>query len=176
MNHPYRRLLTATILLLAVSSSARAQGSKGVKLEQRDNHVAVTIDGKPFTDYYFAAEGERKYVRPFFYPVKAADGTEVTSDQSQTEKGDHPHHRSIWVAQGDVNGVDHWAFVKNPEARQTHLKFEKVEGDTVVETLQWTTGDGKAGLLEERRTIRFAALPDGSRAIDIKSVYHSTDK
>ena len=169
MNRPLTSAIPAlAVLALLVVAPARAAE---VKLEQKENHVAVTIDGKPFTNYYFAEEGGRKYVRPFCYPVRAADGTEVTADQSQLPGGDHPHHRSLWVSQGDVNGVDHWAFKQNPDARQRHVKFEKVDGDTIVDVLEWTTGDGKGVLLNERRTIRFGALEDGSRTVDIESVY-----
>src|SRR3712207_4425201 len=104
------------LLLLLIASLAADPPSAGggggagdeVKLAQKDNHVAVTIGGEPFTDYYFAEEGGRPYVRPFMYPVRAADGTVVTSDQLQSG-GDHPHHRSLYVAHGDVNGADHWS-------------------------------------------------------------------
>ncbi len=170
MNRPLA-LFAAFLTLIAVSLPAPCARAADVKLDQKENCVAVTIDGKPFTDYYFAEEGGRKYVRPFFYPVKAADGTEVTSDQSRLGKGDHPHHRSLWVAQGDVSGVDHWAFAKDPDARQRHVAFEKVEGDTIVEQLEWTTGDGKAALLKERRTLKFGVAADGSRTIDLESIY-----
>jgi hypothetical protein len=162
-------LLVAILLFNAFG--IRTASAADVKLEQKENHVAVSIDGKPFTDYYFAEEGGRKYVRPFAYPVRAADGTEVTTDQSQVAKGDHPHHRSLWISQGDVNGVDHWGFEQNPDARQRHVKFEKVAGDTLVEELEWTAGDGKGVLLKERRTLRFGATAEGSRFVDIESVY-----
>src|SRR4051812_42268717 len=95
--------------LLALSAPALAAD---VKLEQKDNHVAVTIDGKVFTDYYFAAEGDHEYVRPFMYPVNAADGVGVTSDQITVKGGDHPHHRSLWIAHGDIDGADHWSLVQ----------------------------------------------------------------
>ena len=166
-----RTLLLAAAAIVVTVCGTRTAFAADVKLDQKDNHVAVSIDGKPFTDYYFAGEGGRKYVRPFAYPVRAADGTAVTTDQSQVAKGDHPHHRSLWVSQGDVNGVDHWAFVQNPDAKQRHMKFDKVAGDTIIEDLEWTTGDGQGVLLKERRTLRFGATPDGSRTVDLESIY-----
>jgi hypothetical protein len=172
LTRPASRFAAAALLALLTGPADAAD----VKLEKKENRVAVTIDGKPFTDYYFAEEGGRKYVRPFCWPVRAADGTEVTSDQSRLDNGDHPHHRSLWVAQGDVNGVDHWAFVKNPQARQRHVKFPMILEDTIVQDLEWTTGDGKGVLLNERRTLTFGALADGSRTVDIKSVYAPAER
>src|ERR1700710_1784017 len=78
---PYRALRSLSGLITLAIFSGSTRGADAVKLEQLDNRVSVTIGGKPFTDYYFAAEGGRDYVRPFMYPVRAADGTIVTSDQ-----------------------------------------------------------------------------------------------
>ena len=101
----------------------------------------------------------------------AADGVGVTSDQIDVKGGDHPHHRSLYVAHGDVNGVDHWSLEKQlkggKQPQQKHLKFEKVEGDTLVEDLEWEDDDGKP-MLRERRTVRFFEFPDAAhdRGID----------
>ena len=151
-----------------------AGGGGAVKLEQKDNHVAVTIDGKPFTEYYFAEEGGRPYVRPFMYPVRAADGTNVTNDQLSSG-GDHPHHRSLYVAHGDVNGADHWSLNQKPIPKQRHVKFSKVEGDTLVHELDWEGKGTDAGpgepILHETRTVRFFTFPDGNRGIDLTTVF-----
>ena len=161
--------LIAAVSVLSFVGSAGAKEGSGVELTQEDNRIVVRVGGKPFTNYYFGPEGGRPYVRPFLYPVHAGDGTEVTSDQMQT-KGDHPHHRSIWVSHGDVNGVDHWAIKGEKPPKQRHVGFEKVGGDTIVQNLEWEGKDGSA-LLRERRTVRFFAFPDGNRGIDITSEY-----
>ncbi|MEK7766616.1 MAG: FAD:protein FMN transferase, partial [bacterium] len=69
--------------------------------------VEVTLAGRPFTTYRYANSDGTPLRRPFFSPVLADDGTPVTADQL-TAGGDHPHHRSLWVGHGDVNGTDHW--------------------------------------------------------------------
>ena len=156
-------------LLFCLNGVARAAGE--VKLDAKDNHVDVTIDGQPFTQYYFAAEGDRPYVRPFLFPVRAADGTVVTSDQL-SGGGDHPHHRSLYVAHGDVNGADHWSLNGKPSPpKQRHVKFTKVDGDTLVHELEWEAKDGQSTLLKETRTLRFFALDEGSRGIDFTSTF-----
>lgn len=167
--------LFCLVVLSLCARAASAADASAVKLEQRDNRIRVDIGGKPFTDYYFAAEESRPYVRPYFYPVLAADGTEVTSDQTRFNPREHPHHRSLWVSHGEVNGVDHWAIVGKNPPKQRHVKFDKVEGDTIVQELAWEDKEGQA-MLNETRTIRFHAYSDGSRGVDITSDFKAAEK
>jgi len=134
-----------------------------VQITEAQNHFSVAIDGKPFTDYWFGPRDDRPYVRPFFLPVKAADGTGVTSDQYGQKE--HPHHQSLWVGQGDVNGTDHWSLESKNPPKQRHLRFEKVEVDTAIEDLEWEGKDGQP-ILKERRTMRFRTWEDESRGIE----------
>ena len=151
----------ATIVLIPISRANAESGA--VALKEEGNHVNVTIDGKPFTDYWFGKREDRAYARPFFAPVLAADGTEVTTDHYGQKE--HPHHQSLFVGHGDVSGADHWALAGDKTPKQRHIKFEKVEGDTIVEDLEW---EDKAHepMLRERRTIKFVPFSDGSRGID----------
>jgi len=166
--------------IICGSASFAAADDANIKIQKMDNHLAVTIDGKPFTSYWFGSRKDRPYVRPFFWPVLAVGEVPVTSDQytlvniKKTPKADHPHHQSLWVSQGDVNGVDHWSLGKGGKgehsAKQVHLKFDDVGSDHFVEQLNWEGKDGKP-MLDEKRTVKFAVYPDGSRAIDITSAF-----
>jgi len=163
-------ILPAVCLLLAISTFA---GDAAVKLTKEEGKISVEIGGKPYTAYYFADGGGAPYVRPMLYPILAADGTPVTADQIQT-KGDHPHHRSLWVAHGDVNGVDHWSLkggAKSP--KQKHIAFTKVEGDTIEEQLEWEGKTPEEILLKETRTLRFFVYPDGTPGIDFTSTFNA---
>src|SRR5947209_136618 len=103
--------IASMFLTLTLSCHARAADEPpAARLTQQSNRITVTLGGQPFTEYYFASTPEHRYVRPFLYPVLAPDGVAVTSDQIDVPKGDHPHHRSMWVAHGDVNGANHWTF------------------------------------------------------------------
>jgi hypothetical protein len=155
-----------TFALLLASPAARSAPSDVKLTDQKNGTVAVEIGGKPFTVYHFDDNEGRPFVRPYFYPVRAADGTEVTDDQVLT-KGDHPHHRSLWVAHGDVNGADHWSFVQIPPPRQRHVAFSRLEGDTFVEELQWESKGRGSPVLTEKRTVRFFAFDDGTRGMDL---------
>jgi len=159
-----RHILFAAAILAVSISAAFAQDS-GVQMVQADNHISVSIDGKPFTEYWYGKRDDRAYARPFFFPVLAADGTPVTADHYGQKE--HPHHNSLWVGHGEVNGADHWALNGDKTPKQRHLRFEKVAGDTIVEDLAWEGKDHQP-ILNERRTMKFLELPDKSRAIDFK--------
>lgn len=150
-------------ILAAVLALAAARAGADVKIDQQANHLAVSVDGKAFTDYWFGPRDDRAYVRPFFVPVKARDGTNVTSDQYGQQE--HPHHQSLWVGQGDVNGADHWSLEGKNPPKQRHLRFESVRGDTAIEDLEWEDKNHEP-MLKERRTMRFRVWPDGSRGIE----------
>ena len=123
------RLILIVLLGMGTASFAANENAPDVKLIQDANHIHVEIGGKPFTDYWFGPRPDRSFTRPFFFPVLAADGTPVTSDQYLVPKGDHPHHQSMWVAHDSVNGVDQWSLNGKPRpARQNHVKFEKSRG------------------------------------------------
>ena len=159
------------LLVISGACGALAGEAPTVKLQQEAAAIKVEIGGQPFTTYCFADPKGAPFVRPFLYPVLAPGGTEVTSDQMQAG-GDHPHHRSMWVAHGDVNGVDHWVWKGAGSAKQKHIGFAKIAGDTIVEQLEW---EGKTAepILKEMRTLRFFAFPDGARGIDLASVYEA---
>ena len=157
--------LFAVIGMIGVLSGARAVAAEpgAVLIKEESNHLSVSIDGKPFTDYWFGKREDRPYARPFFYPVLAPDGASVTTDHYGQKE--HPHHSSLWVGHGDVNGADHWALKGDQTPKQRHIKFEKVEGDTFVEDLEWE-GTTREPILREKRTIKFESLGDDSRGID----------
>lgn len=127
--------------------------------------LAFTVQGKPFTTYHFADDFVLPYTRPFFWPVLALDGTEVTIDQAQHPPL-HPWQRSIWIGAGDVNGADQWSFRARPVPKQRHIRFDYVHKDGFREELIW---EGKAAepVLHETRTVRFSAYADGAREIDV---------
>src|SRR5207244_2515742 len=96
--------------------------------------------------------------RPYCYPVLADDNTPVTADQTLTG-GDHPHHRSFWVGQGDVNGADHWGTNDaTPEGpHQLPRGKPTISGSRLAQTLAWGCGPGCT--LVEDRSMAFIAYP-----------------
>lgn len=165
----FRRCLLESFIfcLFGIFPLCGGETVSGLKLSQGEDVVRVEIDGKPFTSYYFSPGGQRPLVRPFLSPVVLADGTELTSDQSMINGGDHPHHRSIWVGHGKVNSVDHWLFKGENSPKQRHVRFLKCDGDTIEQELVWEGLTPEKLLLKEIRTLRFMKYADGARGIDL---------
>ena len=167
---PMKNCILALLAGWLFLSPSLFAADSAVKLTKDDKKIDVELNGKPFTSYYYNDGLGAIFVRPFFYPVLAADGTPVTDDQSQT-KGDHPHHRSMWIAHGNVDGADHWAVNKGEkQPKQKHIAFTKVEGDTIEEQLEWE-GTTPEPILKETRTFKFFTFADGSRGVDFTSVF-----
>lgn len=158
--------LLAVALLAPLVPTLRA--ADDVKLTRADDRVRVELGGKLFTEYVF--KGAQK---PYFYPVLAADGTELTRNFPMKkdvagEVRDHPHHRSMWFTHGDVNGLDFWAETNGP--KQGKIVNQSVEQSVkggvgvIVSRNQWVGPDGAVQLTDET-TIRVRG--DGnSRFVD----------
>ncbi|MCX5656363.1 MAG: PmoA family protein [Planctomycetota bacterium] len=152
---------------------------KAVRLDATAETVEISIDGKPFTTYHVdnpKIVGVR-IKRPYFWPVLGPDQTPMTrpwpcadADPSDKAKKDHPHHTSLWVAYGEVGGVDNWSNTEKA-GWQVHKVFSKMQGGPVVgwfrETLDWTDAARKPNLAEVR-TARFWRLPQAGRMIDLE--------
>lgn len=87
------------------------------------------------------APGERLAIRGFPFARNAGEAT------------DHPHHRGLWFAHGDVDGHDFW---HDPKCR-ARVREHAVEDDTVRFVADWTC-EGRPIATETRR-MRFTATP-----------------
>ena len=161
-----------------------AEAGKGVELAKSAEHVAFTIDGQPFTTYAFqpGRQGKNLLRRPYFFPVYGPGQTAMTRPFPMVHEGlpanvatDPPHHTTIWVAHGEVNGVDDWSIAAKA-GRQVHKDFPLMVGGPVVgvfrETLDWTDADRKP-VLAETRTVRAYRLPDSSRMLDLELTFRA---
>lgn len=146
-------------------------GKRGVEIEDvGDGRLEVRIGGRLFTRYHY---GER-WPRPFLYPFIGPDDLHVTRaypmrEDVPGESHDHPHHRSIWVAYGEVNGTDNWS--EQPgHAYIRHRKFEEVTGGAIFGRIRavnsWVTADG-AKQMEDVREFTFYNL-GSERTMDVK--------
>lgn len=115
------------------------------KLEDR---VEVRSGQSLVTSYVHAPS----WSKPFLYPVIGPGGHMVTAQEPE----DHPHHRSIWVAHGNVNGADCWS-EQQGHGRVIHQEFLRLDaGEAYAELAAknlWTARDAKP-VLGELRGIR----------------------
>ncbi len=134
-----------------------------VLLERTGDQIAVSIDGQPFTAFYFGTEA----TKPYLHPLRTADGTMVTRgypmEEIAGEQRDHPHHRGVWFSHGAVNGVDFWANEESQRSRgdKGTIEFNEIDavqsGDEkglIEASFSWKAPGGDL-LLTERRTMAF---------------------
>ncbi len=129
---------------------------ENVEVKIRDSVVDVLLCGELFTSYHI----DPLFPRPFLYPLYGPEGIPVTRNfpmaDVEGESKDHKHHRSLWVAYGDVNGVDNWS-EEEGHGKQVHREFREISGGAVrgrlIDVVDWVDSKGKKVLKEEREIL-----------------------
>jgi hypothetical protein len=148
----------ATLAFAALVTTTQAADKEAVKLTQLDDRVRVEINGQLFTEYII-----KNTPRPYCYPVIGPAGVPMTRNfpmkDVEGEDKDHKHHRSLWYAHGDVNGVDFWSEDKE-FGKTVHDRFLEVKSGAKFGIIRaenkWVKANGDLVMTEER-TIRFHA-------------------
>jgi hypothetical protein len=160
-----------TLAVLASGFSSRAADStKGVRITQQADRLRIEINGQLFTEYFYKA-----VPRPYFYPLIGPGGAPMTRNwpmkTTPDEEHDHPHHRSLWFAHGEVNGYDFWSEAKD-FGKIVHQGFGEIksakEVGVIQSTNQWVAANGTV-ICTDERTVRFHAPgPADDRMIDFE--------
>ena len=143
---------------------------EGVAIQAQAEQMDFSVRGEAFTSYRFAAD----LARPCCYPVLGPGGRQVTN----YAPSDHPHHKSLYVAQGSVNGHDNWSEVEghartvNRECRITAQG--PVYGELVASNV-WETAHGEP-LLDELSSIRVFNLPGENRLLEWRIELHASHR
>jgi sugar phosphate isomerase/epimerase len=162
--------------MVAKAQGGGAPGRAGVKIDDVDNKLRVTINGNLFTEYNYQAVS-----RPYFYPVIGPTGVPVIrhwpmKDINPDEAKDHVHQKSLWFTHGAVNGHDFWA-EGDKSGKVVHDKFLKVssgsERGEIVSTDKWIARDGKV-ICTDTRTHKFYNVPDG-QMMDFEVTIHASE-
>jgi len=147
--------------------------------EEAESKVDVHVRGNPFIAYNFGANA----IRPYIYPVFGPGGRLVTRSfpmmpDVSGETRDHPHHRSIWTAHGNVSGVDDWSEADNC-GRILHRSFKTLRSGPVFGEIasinDWVSHEGEKVLGEERRVIVYDA-PESLRIMDLEVNFRAIDE
>lgn len=142
-----------------------------------DGKIEVSIGGELLTRYHY---GDR-WARPFLFPFVGPEGVPVTRaypmrDDIPGEKHDHPHHRSVWTAYGEINGTDNWS-ENEGHAFIRHRRFEEVTGGPIFGRIRavnsWVSRDG-ARQMEDIREFTFFNFVS-ERLVDVKIRLMATD-
>ena len=158
--------------------AGRARTRRVRVAEADERRVEVRIGRRLLTAYYFAGD----VARPFLHPLSGPHGEPVTRGFPMIpdvpgETQDHVHHKSCWVAWGDVNETDNWSETAG-HGCVAHQRFERTAGGPVLGRIRarnhWTTGEGRK-LMEETRDMIFYRMRPAGRAIDLMVRFNATE-
>lgn len=148
-----------------------------------DGQIAVEIDGKPFTTFYFGKD----IAKPYLAPLRAASGISVTRgypmEMIEGESRDHPHHKGLYFGHGDVNKVTFWDNEPaNTNPRRGRIVpvgpiDAKAMADTgaIIAHFNWLDPDGNP-ILREDRTMTFYSGTGKERIMDLDFTLHAIQK
>jgi len=162
-------LWLTSIAVAGVCAAGAAEPAPGVSLTPLTDRVQVRIDGQLFTEYVVAGAP-----RPYCYPVLGPGGVPLTRgypmENAPGEEHDHPHHRSLWFAHGQVNGIDFWSDAPG-HGRIVHDRFLELSSGAEVAVLRaadrWLDAAGSEVCTDER-TLRFYRGDAGRRQLDLE--------
>lgn len=136
-------------LLFLIADVVTTRAAEMVTVEPKSEGLVVSIDGAEFIVLRHGSE----LPKPYFWPVRAADGTILTRPIDPNEK-EHPHHRGIWLAVDEVNDVKFWA--ERGKIMTREIKSDSGNPATVRITNDWVRSDGQLMMIE-RTTISIFA-------------------
>jgi hypothetical protein len=136
-----------------------------VTLTSSDRGLRVDVDGQLFTEYVTVTAHH-----PHFFPLIGPGGEGITRvyPLPAGAEDDHPHHASLWMGHGSVNGTDFWLEGSDRGVvKHTAFSDVKAEGATAsfVAKSSWVTPDGDEVMTDER-LYTITALAEGGRQID----------
>jgi hypothetical protein len=165
-----------TKLLFSAALGAAAAIAQ-VKIVAEDTRIHVEIHGKPYSDFVVKSD---EAMKPYLYPLRAADGTIVTrhwpmEKVAAIEPEDHQHQRGVWFGPDMVNGFDFWNNERSYHKTDIsgYIKLNKIgslrsgkKDGSIAATFDWIDPKGVKVVSESRQMI-FHDLPD-LRVIDFE--------
>ena len=142
-------ILLAGLAICVATHSAQAK----VQLKKSGTKVDITVDGEAFAVFNFGKD----MPKPFMSPVRGPGGTVLTREIfTDRSKGDHPHHKGIWVAVDQINKVEFWAEKGRIVNREVTLDVPYGDPAQMTVVNDWLGDDGKA-IVTETTTIKIGA-------------------
>jgi len=129
--------------------------------------VDIIIDGQPFTSYNYSNDNKK----PFLWPVYAEGKVSITRDwpMDSTAPGgpDHPHHKGIFTAYGDVNGADCWdEGEKSGFQRSDDVTFGSGDAYGWIHAKNTWQDNAHKPVIAEEREYKFYDSPASARIFD----------
>jgi len=129
-----------------------------------NDEVSLQIDGVEKVRW----NSGDQYPRPFFYPFRSPSGGLLTR-MGHPGASNHDHHRSVWFAHANVDGVDFWSDNSAARIRQKLWQvYDDGDSEAVMASLLgWYDGDGRERL-EQQLVAALQPLPDGEHALELQ--------
>jgi hypothetical protein len=185
----FARIASLGIGGLVASSGAIAAS---VTLERAADQITISVDGQPFTTYYYGSAT----AKPYLMPLRTASGAVVTrgfpivNDVSAgNPKGSsfEPHQRPLYFGHGDVDGLDFWQepvfdkyYTDHGHQAYGHMLLKSVEqaaaqGDSASIRARFTLkGPDNRDIGEESQS--FTVRGDSqTRTIDCEFILYATN-
>jgi methane monooxygenase PmoA-like len=162
----------AGVALLPIEAGSReyrleAGESPGVRVSTHLrglDELEIRIRGELFTIYHCSDELARPYLHPVLLPGGLAVTRGFPMENIEGEARDHPHHRSLWSAYGEVSGTDNWSEAAGKHAWIKHQAFDRIVEGPVFGGFEssgvWTSPGGSPILRETRRVTVYEAGED----------------
>ena len=169
--------LLFTILFIGQGVAQSKKDRIQLIIKDKEHKVEVTVDGKPFTSYFYPSDSILK--KPVLYPIATSKGTIITRgypfETRAGERVDHPHHVGMWLNYESVNGFDFW---NNSTAIKDRTKYGSIKHTGIIETNEgynkanlkvkadWVDTDGKGKTLLKESTNYIFQAKGNQRIID----------
>ena len=169
--------LLFTILFIGQGVAQSKKDRIQLIIKDKEHKVEVTVDGKPFTSYFYPSDSILK--KPVLYPIATSKGTIITRgypfETRAGERVDHPHHVGMWLNYESVNGFDFW---NNSTAIKDRTKYGTIKHTGIIETnggynkanlkvkADWVDTDGKGKTLLKESTNYIFQAKGNQRIID----------
>tara|TARA_R110002096_G_scaffold206192_10_gene392384 strand:- start:645 stop:1646 length:1002 start_codon:yes stop_codon:yes gene_type:complete len=152
-------------LALLVGTRVAAEPISTHELVPLPNHeVSFQIEGSEKLRWHFG----KQYPRPFFYPFKGPSGASLTR-MGHPGAQNHDHHRSIWFAHNDLNGVNFWSDSTTAKIRQKMwLSYHDGDEEAIMASLLgWFDGEG-VEVMEQELVTSLRVVDEGEHALEIQ--------
>ncbi len=152
------------VLLSRVSRAQSFELSRCEVLPLPGHQVSLSIDGVEKTRWHFGSDSPG----PFLYPVNGPSGVSLTR-MGHPGAENHDHHRSVWLACQNVNGLDFWASGQGNQIRQKYwYRYRDGNEEAVMASrLGWYDGDGNE-VMDQDVIIAIRPLPDVEHEVEMQ--------
>ena len=165
-------LAAGAVARLRVRDAAEFDPAQGVTIVPEETHYHFFVRGRHLTSYVV----DPRVTRPFCYPLLGPGEVPLTrpvpapSDAPDWYKApsEHPHHKGLYVAQGDVNGFDNWSEEPGHARTVNRACQVRAQGPVYAELLaenDWVSPAGDP-FLAETTLLRVYNLPGETRLLD----------